>query len=130
MVWNPLGQLRVIPRWTSIPVTPTTGTIRTGTGTARVCIEPGQRAVLQLVDVALADGTGAGAVFTAAELAAVGPLPLGATGLVGHLVGSSSTSTLKAAGSLYWITTTNGLSAPTTTRTDITLRGEMTWHIG
>lgn len=130
MPWNPLGPLRVVPRWTDVPVSPMTDTIRTGAGTARVCIEPGQRAVLQLVDVALADGTGAGVLFTAAELAAVGPLPAGAAGLVGHLVGSSSTSTLKAAGSLFWISMTNGLSTPTTTRSGITLRGEMTWHIG
>lgn len=130
MAWNLKQQLRIVPRWTDIPLTPTTGTIRTGAGTARACIEPGQRAVLQLVDVALTDGTGAGILFTPAELATVGPLPVGAAGLVGHLVGSSSTSTLKAAGALYWISANNGLSAPSLTRSGISLRGEMTWHIG
>lgn len=43
MAWNLLAPSR--PRWTDLPVTATTGTIRAGTGTARICVESGGRGV-------------------------------------------------------------------------------------
>lgn len=125
-----MSWLRQRPRWVDLPVAVTAGKILTGTGNAKICIEPGGRAVLQLNDVGIQDGTGAGVLFTAAELAGFTPLPPGATGFVGHLVGSLSVSTLKAAGSLFWISATNGISAPSSVRNNFTLRGEMSWHIG
>ena len=111
--------------WRSIPPTPG-GTSRTGTGTILVK-RHNQRVIWRFGDLGIADGTGASIVVLSSEFpSGFSPYAMGPVFHVSHRSGSTFTSKLKVASSLYWIGLDSGTSL-SQSRTGVELRGEFSY---
>lgn len=111
--------------WRSIAPTPG-GTIRSGTGKILVKRE-NQRVIWRFVDLGITDGTGAAIIISSSEFTSgFTPYAMGPVFHVSHRSGSTSTSKLKVASSMYWIGLDSGTSL-SQSRTGVELRGEFSY---
>lgn len=111
--------------WRALTATPGS-TARTGTGTMQVR-RTGAWVTWRLNEVGITDGTGAVILVHANEFPpGFTPYSQGTVFHVSHEAGSSYVSTLKVAGSLYWIGLTTG-TALSLTRSGVQLQGEFSY---